>query len=608
MEKHDNNISLKIKKLTEMDNNNKDNKDNKDGLNESDNFKMKEIINDNSDNIDNINNINKNENIDNLDINSEKSKNSYKSMFSIISKYFDNDNDNDNDNENNNDINNSNISVINKNIDINRNNSIQSYISQVSINSTSSNNSNNTISFWEALKLKLNNIKNKIIFNYNIFSSPYNLNYTSSELAKEIQIFDEKYTQHEKLLNRLKYIPWFSYRKNFDQIRGNDKIYTTDAGWGCMIRATQMILAQGLCKIYSIDKLNDFINQYLAYFYDNRIPIKFMCKNKNNNFENIKNLNNNKLFEDFEVIDKEKEFEISFINVTSEVINGLENMSERKSNRDYLTPPFSLRGLLNVERHTNKNGKKVGEWVSNYDTIRLINIINKEMNKKNDCDFKIINFKDGIIYIEDIINECFEEYIYKDKDIEEFELLSVSSFENEVKINNDIGINRYEFNGKKYKFKNKFILFVSVRHGLYLLDEEMFEDVLKIFDIETNIGFIGGKNTRAFYFIGKCGNNVIFLDPHFVQDTIPLNKFGTDSVQETYIPNDIFYMQINELSPSFTIGFAVKDMQSFKKLMKTLTSNYFINQKEKDEKPKEMSKNLVFIVKNCRYPFKNLEK
>ena len=67
-------------------------------------------------------------------------------------------------------------------------------------------------------------------------------------------------------------------------------------------------------------------------------------------------------------------------------------------------------------------------------------------------------------------------------------------------------------------------------------------------------------------------------------------------------------MQINELSPSFTIGFAVKDMQSFKKLMKTLTSNYFINQKEKDEKPKEMSKNLVFQVKNCRYPFKNLEK
>ena len=41
------------------------------------------------------------------------------------------------------------------------------------------NNSNNTISFWEAIKLKLNDIKNEIIFNYNIFSTANNLNYNS---------------------------------------------------------------------------------------------------------------------------------------------------------------------------------------------------------------------------------------------------------------------------------------------------------------------------------------------------------------------------------------------------------------------------------------------
>ena len=476
-------------------------------------------------------------------------------------------------------------------------------MSQVSINSTNSNNSN-TISFWEAIKLKLKNFKNTIIFNYNIFSCPYNLNYTSSELEKEIQIFDEKFKQHEKLLNKLKNIPWFSYRKDFQQIKEKDNIFTSDAGWGCMLRATQMILAQGLCKIYSINNLNDFINQFLAYFYDNKIPIKMLCKNKSNELKNgnEKKLTNNKIYEDFEVIDNEKEFQISFIDVSSEMINGLENMSERKSNKEFLTPPFSLRSLINVQKNINKNGKKVGEWYSNYDTIRLISTINKNMNNKKDCDFKILDFKEGVIYIEDIIKECFEEYIDKDKETEDFEYLSMSSI-NEEKINKDLGINRYEFNDKKYKFKNKFILFVSVRHGLYELDEEMYEDVLKIFDIDTNIGFIGGKNTRAFYFIGKCGNNVIFLDPHYVQETLPLNKFGTDSVQETYIPNDIYYMQINELSPSFTIGFAVKDMQSFKKLMKILTTQYFINQKEK--KQNQIKNNLLFTVKNLKNPFQN---
>ena len=566
-----NNISLKIKKLTEI---NENNKDNNDALNNSENNKSDEILNES-------------DNIKNLDINYQKSSTSFKSMYSIISKSGDIDNE---------DLNNSDSSI-DKNIKINRNNTNKSYMSQVSINSISSNNSN-TISFWQAIKLKINNFKNKIIFNYNIFSGPNNLNYTSSELEKEIQIFDEKFKQHELLLNKLKNIPWFSYRKDFQQIKEKDDIYTSDAGWGCMLRATQMILAQGLCKIYSINNLNDFVNQFLAYFYDNKIPIKFLCKNKSNGLKNTNEKVNNKQYDDFEIIDNEKEFQISFVDLSSEMINGLENMSERKSNKEYLTPPFSLRSLINVQKNINKNGKKVGEWFSNYDTIRLINAINKEMNNKKDCDFKIINFKEGVIYIEDIINECFEEYI--NKEIDDFEYLSMSSI-NEDKINNDIGINRYEFNDKKYIFKNKFILFVSVRHGLYELDEEMYEDVLKIFDIDTNIGFIGGKNTRAFYFIGKCGNNVIFLDPHYVQDTIPLSKFGTDSVQETYIPNDIYYMQINELSPSFTIGFAVKDMQNFKKLMKIFTSNYFI--KQDNNKQSQIKKNLVFSVKNSKNPF-----
>jgi hypothetical protein len=215
------------------------------------------------------------------------------------------------------------------------------------------------------------------------------------------------------------------------------------------------------------------------------------------------------------------------------------------------------------------------------------------MNSKKDCDFQVLNFNEGVIYIEDIIKNCFEEYI-PNKDAQEFELLTLSNSESDDNFN--IDNDRYIYNDKRYQFKKKFIMFISVRHGLYLLDEDMYSDVLKIFDIETNIGFIGGKNTRAFYFIGKCENNVIFLDPHYVQDTIPLNKFGTDSVQDTYIPNDIFYMPIKELSPSFTIGFAIKDMKSFKKFMKSLHSqNYF-------QKNKFSNKTLLFLVKNTKYP------
>ena len=579
-----NNILLKVNEL--MKNEDDINKKISNHINIYENdIKNEKIVvekNDNDDNNDvekDNNNDNDNEYNFNIEIDSDKSKYSYRSMFSIISKSDDADSD----------LNNSDSSIVNNKNNIDRKNSSLSKISSIS--------SNKPISFWDAIKLKINNIKNQIIFNYNIFSYSTNLNYNSSELAKTIQIFDEKFVEHEKLINRLKNIPWLSYRKDFDQIIQNDKIYTSDAGWGCMLRASQMILAQGLCKLYSINTLNDFCNQFIAYFYDNKIPTKFMCKI--NNESNNKNLaksqkENEVIYDEFEIIDK---IDLPFINLSSEFIKGLENMSKRNIDQEFITPPYSIRNFIKVENHVNKKGKKVGDWFSNYDTTRLIYTINKDMNNHNDCDFKILNFNDSIIYIEEILENCFEKIEEESNESNGFEILSLSDIKSPECLNSDIENKKYIFDGKNYIFKHKFIIFVSVRHGLYLLDDGMYKEVFKIFDIETNIGFIGGNNTKAFYFIGKCDKNIIYLDPHYVQETISLNNLSTISAYESYIPKDIYYMPINELSPSFTIGFAVNNMKNFKLLMKKLTSSdYFINQEKNI--PNNMIHNPLFVVKN----------
>ena len=517
---------------------------------------------------------------ENLKINLHSSGGSYKSMFSIISKDDEKEDEKEDENESAEYINKNNYKLdkSNNSNDLRR----DSCISQIS-NISSGN--NKTLSFWQMVKLKLNDIKNHLIFNYNIFSTQNTLVDISQTLSKEIQIFDIKYLKQEELLNKLKNIPWFSYRENFEQIKDDENIvYTSDAGWGCMFRASQMILAQGLFKLYNLKNLYEFINQFFAYFYDNKIPIKFMCKpQKEKQEKNNKEENNKNIFESFEIIEKEnKLFDLSFIDLSSEMIHGLENMSERKSNSEYIIPPFSIRNLIKFEKYSNKFGKKLGEWFSNYDTIRLICTINKRMNSHKDCNFKVLNFNEGVIKINEIINNCLEEY-EEDKDLSDFEILSLSSIECADIVNNNLENDKYIFNKKKYIFKHKFILFVSVRHGLYTLEEDYYDEVLKVFDIETNIGMIGGKNTRAFYFIGKCGNNLIFLDPHYVQQTLTLKQIGTIDVQDTYIPNDIFYMNVEELSPSFSIGFAVNDMKNFKKLMKKLTSkDYFITKDKRN--------------------------
>ena len=476
----------------------------------------------------------------------------------------------------------------------------------------------NKISIWESIKQQLTNFKNQIIFNYNIFTGLTNLNLNSPKLPKEIQIFDEKYSkQDEQLISILKNIPWFSYRKDFEQIKEKEVIYTSDAGWGCMIRASQMILSQGIYKLFSIKDLATFINEYISYFYDNKIPIKLLNKSKSDNnsksesFQKkeekknkINGEDNDELYDDFLIINEKKESRMSFIDISLEMIKGLENMSDRNSNRKYITSPFSIRNYIKIEKLLNPYGKKVGEYFSNYDVIKLITNINEKMFEEDDCDFRVINFDDGTIYVEDLINKCFEE-IENSNEVNNdngFEFISLNNNEKKEElvkynINNNFKNDIYIFDKKRYKFKHKFILFVSVRHGLYTLDNELYDEILNIFNIKTNIGLIGGKNSRAFYFIGRCDTNLIFLDPHYVQPTIPLTIFGTDLIHESYRPNDIYYMPINDLSPSFSIGFAIKDMKSFKMFMEKMTSpDYYIEQNLK--KSFGIKKIYLFMVKN----------
>jgi hypothetical protein len=172
------------------------------------------------------------------------------------------------------------------------------------------------------------------VFNFNIFSGLNNLKLNDEKLPQEIQIFDQAFEkQDDKLINVLKNIPWFSYRKNFNQIKEKDMIYTSDAGWGCMIRASQMILAQGIYKIFSMNNLNQFFNEFITFFYDNKIPLKLLIKNStNNDFKKEKN--------------KKKEIKNKEEEKTENKNDNSKNIINKEGEKKFKRPKHSLKNLM----------------------------------------------------------------------------------------------------------------------------------------------------------------------------------------------------------------------------------------------------------------------
>ena len=321
---------------------------------------------------------------------------------------------------------------------------------------------------------------------------------------KPVIIYDK--IQNKKEENIFKKIQesfiYMSYRTglvNTSFLPGGKNNYTSDCGWGCMLRCCQMMLSRGLIKMkkhqFKVsnpgNKKMDIMKvrkELIFLFYDKFIEITNIA-------------NNEQIFDMYRTLLKEK----------YEVVE--------------IIPPYSIYILTLL-------GNCPNVFTSDYKMISCFLKINKTLFKDY---IRMIYFKNA--FVKKI--KIFQTFCKK-----------IENEKNEKEIPKE---NIIEYNSDKYVFDKGGLIFISLRLGLHKIESNYLEMVPKLFNnLHNNIGFVSGKKKRAFYFIGMKGEKLIFADPHFNQ-----NIEQDENNFPTYTVKEIFKTTTKELSSELTVGVAI---------------------------------------------------
>ena len=319
----------------------------------------------------------------------------------------------------------------------------------------------------------------------------------SEDSNKSIIIYDSLIDDFniKKIKN---YFVYMSYRNGLYNTKffpGSKNNYTSDCGWGCMVRCCQMMLSRAFIKF----RLHDLINI-----------------NEDKNIE-LKSVKREVIYYFYD-----KFISIQEIHINKSIFEVYKNILKNKANVIEIIPPYSIYILTLLGNCPNIH-------TSDHNMIKTMMKINKTL------------FNENIAMVHFIISvnkkKIFENFC------EKIEPNFIDKNENDFLI----------YNSEKYLFKKRGIVFISLRLGLQKIDSSYIEMIPKLFNnLHNNIGFVSGKKKSAYYFIGITDNKLIFADPHFNQ-----NQEKDEKNFPSYSVNELFLMPVKEICSEITLGVTI---------------------------------------------------
>lgn len=86
---------------------------------------------------------------------------------------------------------------------------------------------------------------------------------------------------------------------------------------------------------------------------------------------------------------------------------------------------------------------------------------------------------------------------------------------------------------------------------------------MELLKLQCSLGIIGGVPRKGYYFVGCVGNQLIYMDPHYVQDQITLSKL--QYLIRTFENKELRKVSQSEVDPSMSFVFYIDSLEALRK-------------------------------------------
>ncbi|KAI9365467.1 hypothetical protein DFJ73DRAFT_654423 [Zopfochytrium polystomum] len=268
---------------------------------------------------------------------------------------------------------------------------------------------------------------------------------------------------------------WMTYRNLYPPIQPSH--FTSDVGWGCMLRSGQMMMANAL------------VMHYLGR--DWRLPKSSSANRK-----------------DWE----------SYVKIVSWFF-------------DSNSSPYSIHRIALLGKQFDKD---IGQWFGPTTISQVLKILN---DTNVESSIAVYVATDGCVILDEMQQACVH----------------------------------MDHNGKK-SWRSLLVL-VPVRLGLESLNSVYVDAIKRSFAIPHTVGVAGGRPNSSLYFIGYEGDNLVYLDPHYMRETVSMKDTASYSLDDlaTYHCQSVRLVPVETIDPSMVFGFYCKDEKDFHDLNSNLS-------------------------------------